>query len=517
MKTLFFILVSSFCILTSAFSQNHITASITFTNLTTNGMTFTVNGNVRTFTNNVVLQSVQVATNADATGCGSKTNLFNQIALNLFPLVSPPQDTGSNTFTLTGVSTNPLVVTVSAGYASISYSTQTVSSAVAVRIPTTIEAASVQTNIDSGLVAAINNPANTNSLNQNATVASQLVGTNNTQVISGQKTFNNTNNLIYGVVSSMQISGNSLLLTNGVYFTPLLSSPIFTNAVNYGNAFSSPGTNTGAEQFGSGATTAGNYATAVGNSASASAAYSTAIGAQTFASGFQSVAIGLNAAATDEDSAAVGASSTAGYHAAAFGYFAVADNTNASALGIAATSHYVNSTAIGHSASTTASNQVMVGSPGVSTVVQNNLTVQTNLTVGGGAIFGAPVTNVTVSGQTAFPAGSDIAFGRFAISSLANGGNAAVPVGTNTFIEVSGPSGAFSINGMANGRDGKLITILNQTGFQMTIANESGTDPTAANRIRTLGAAADLIFTNAACTFIYNANVSRWILLSHNP
>ena len=51
----------------------------------------------------------------------------------------------------------------------------------------------------------------------------------------------------------------------------------------------------------------------------------------------------------------------------------------------------------------------------------------------------------------------------------------------------------------------------------LTIANQSVTDPTAANRIFT-GTSGDVACTNnpGTVTLIYNATVSRWILVNHN-
>src|SRR6185369_3767199 len=59
-----------------------VTATITVTNTagTTNGQTITVNGNVRTWTNSVVVPAAQILTNS--TIGGAATNLFNQIAGN---------------------------------------------------------------------------------------------------------------------------------------------------------------------------------------------------------------------------------------------------------------------------------------------------------------------------------------------------------------------------------------------------------------------------------------------------
>lgn len=127
-----------------AHAQCVVTASITITNLSTNGVFFTVNGTTRTFTNAPLNGTSWVLTNNDLTGSGSKTNLFANIGLNPYPLVNEA-DTGSNTFSLiSAVSANcvnPLVVSMSTSLGSFSYTTQQVQTAVDVRIPTTIESA----------------------------------------------------------------------------------------------------------------------------------------------------------------------------------------------------------------------------------------------------------------------------------------------------------------------------------------------------------------------------------------
>lgn len=220
MKSLFLtILFSILCLAPSALAQsNRITASVTITNATFNGLTFTVNGDTRTFTNNLVNLATQVATNADATGCGSATNLFSSIRIAPFAQIVAHAG-GTNSFTLAGNSGLPMAVTASGTYASISYSTQTVSSFVAVRVPVSSElSAAERTNISSGIVAAVNMPEQINSISQSSKAASELVGTNNTQVISGIKTFSNTNGLWNGSVESPNISGFAGTVSNGNFY-----------------------------------------------------------------------------------------------------------------------------------------------------------------------------------------------------------------------------------------------------------------------------------------------------------
>jgi hypothetical protein len=497
-----------------AAAVDRITASISITNApTTNGMTFAVNGNTRTWTNSVVTSSTQIATNA--TAAGSKTNLFNQIALNPFLQVSL-LDVGSTNFQLVAASGVALTVTPSAGYASVSYSTQTVTSLVDVRVPVSGEpTAAARTNISSGIVAGINRIENTNAIDQTSVAATQLVGTTNTQTITGPKDFSNAAGIWRGIVSnSPAISGKVFAFTNGYYTNGFFDNPALTNAVNYGLPFSSPGSGTASEQYGQNAVAAGSQAVALGNSAMATTPASLALGTSSLADGTNAIAAGTGA-------------DCGGFNAAAFGSQASASGVNGMALGHAANTladqstgvgantfvaaTHTNSTALGYGATTTKKNQVRLGTS------TNEVSVPGNLVVDGGAAIAGGLTDLIAVGTNSFPAGADIAFGRYVNSSLANGNNAAVVVGTNVLVDVSGPSGAFALCGIAGGRDGKLVILLNKTGQTMTIANDSGVDPAAANRIRT-GVGADVAYTNnpGAVTLIYDANVSRWTVLSSN-
>lgn len=120
----------------------------------------------------------------------------------------------------------------------------------------------------------------------------------------------------------------------------------------------------------------------------------------------------------------------------------------------------------------------------------------------------------SAAGTNAFPTNSDVSFSRRALTSLANGNNAGVPVGTNVFVEVSGPTTNFTINGIDAGgaqRDGKWIWIVNRTGWPMSIANDSGIEPVAANRIYSGG---NITFTgNPQIALLnYHGNSQHWLL-----
>jgi trimeric autotransporter adhesin len=497
----------------SACAQNRITASIAVTNATVNGLTFTVNGDTRTWTNNVVNTSTQVGTNADVTGSGSATNLLAAIYQAPFSQIVAHAG-GSNSFTLTGNSGLPMSVTASGAYAAISYSTQTVSTLIALQGPVaSLPTATARTNVASAIVGASAAIENTNSIPQDSKAASELVGTNGTQTIPGAKTFSNASSIWGGIIS--QLAGAANVLRGGLWLSGALDSPKFTNAINYGSAFTSPGSSAQSEQFGLGAVASGIQSTAVGSGPTASGLGSTAVGRSAAATASITFAGGNSAVASAQAASAVGAGSSAsGTNATAVGANSTANATGAGAFGYAAISGFTNATAIGTLASNTAPNQIMLGAPGISTVVQNNLTVQGAAAVSGNLTVSGVASKITFDNTNNFPAGSDIAFGRYAISSLATGGNSGVLVGTNVFVEVSGPSGAFTINGIAGGRDGKVLVIYNGTGQDCTFANQSGIDPAPANRIICMTGADESTTGNGAATLIYSGSASRWLLIS---
>lgn len=477
----------------AGYSADRVTAILTITNApTTNGMGFVVNGSLRTWTNNVFNAAEQILTNNSVNGIA--TNLY------LHLLATPPTGiavtmTDTNKLRLDAQTGTALILGVTNYYEAI-YSTQTVSAAYDVAVPYTATPSTRRQTITEGLVDWLNLAANNNAIDQTKKVAEQLVGLANNQTVTGNKTFTGillvTNReaiFILGIVSATNFTGIINMISNGVWWNGSLSSPSLTNGQNFGSPFRSPGSAPGSEQFGTSATATGTNSTAMGYSTSASGYGAQALGSGTTATGDYSVASGGNAIASGFSSSAVGA-------------FAVATKTNATALGRGARADEVGSTAIGTGANTTTTNQVRLG------------TESDHVSIPG------VLRSFTADQTNNFPAGSDIAFGRFAVTSLANGNNAAVPVGTNVLVEVSGPSADFTVNGInADGatRDGKLLIIVNQTGFNMTIAHQSGTDPTAANRIITMTGADRVTTGNGTATFMYFSSVSRWILVAFDP
>lgn len=430
MKYLFALLLLAATL--SAQAVDRVIATVTVTAATTNGMTLTVNGSARTFTNTVYVPSTQILTNS--TAAGSKTNALSQISLNPFAQVIA-QNLSATAFTLSGVSGLTLTVTPSAGWATVAYTTQTVASVVGVRVPITSEpSGGMQTNIASLLVSGIGT-LSSNSFNEANTAVANLVGLTNAQTIAGIKQFTNQSALFYGqLTNSLGISGNAKFITNGLYRSPVLNDATLTNGTFYGT---------------------------------------------------------YTMAGTFDLSGDLGFDGYASYISANGDYFSLkAETASAVLIGLFDSTYNGISTQDGRF-----TNTVRVG----------NL-YPTNTVNYGGIVFAKTNT---------FPAGSDIAFGRYALTTLANGANS-ITVGTNTFVEVSGPTAAFTINGITGSpnRDGKTIIIVNQTTYNMTIAHDSGTEPTAANRIYTMTGADRATTGNGAAMLIYSSSASRWILFS---
>lgn len=112
----------------------------------------------------------------------------------------------------------------------------------------------------------------------------------------------------------------------------------------------------------------------------------------------------------------------------------------------------------------------------------------------------------------------DLSFDSRVNTSLANGNNAGVLLGTNVYLRLMGPTIAYTIAGFASERAGAFhILQLTNPAVTVTIANESGLEATAANRIVT-GTGADLVLANnpAFIQIIRDGAADRWRVVSHS-
>ena len=102
-------------------------------------------------------------------------------------------------------------------------------------------------------------------------------------------------------------------------------------------------------------------------------------------------------------------------------------------------------------------------------------------------------------------------FGAFTAS---NGANNNITLPNKSFIRVTGPTGAFSISGIAkpDNPDGRVVILYNTTSQHMTITDDATS--TAANRILT-NTGADVVTTGTGIvSLIYSVTDARWILLT---
>ena len=381
----------------TAHAQFRVTATVTVTNSITNGSTFVVNGGTRTWTNAISNSVTQIIISNSPSLTQNATNLFNQISANPY---SPPIITSVATSNVTMVAQVNQTLSITAGgtWALVTYATSTVSAAVTVRVPITVESSSNQTMIASALVSNVFNLSlSTNLVLPSSTAMSNFVNTSTAQSIAGQKTFTagatftaQMTNVTGSTFSNANV--NSSLLSNDVSYnlvnrgTPIQS--FINNALNVEIGTNSYVTNgaTGGVAIGSqaGLTANGNgvaigtaslganNAVAIGNTANGNANRATAVGAVSSAQ-TQGVAIGY--------------SPTAGANAVAIGASANATNANSVAVGVSAsTGIYASSAAIGASATATAANQIRLGTASETVSVPGSLQIAGTLNSTGGII-----------------------------------------------------------------------------------------------------------------------------------
>jgi len=542
MKKLIPILFLLFSVLGASAATTRITATITVTNAANvlNGTNYTVNGDTR-YATNAALSSKFFTTNT--TNVYLTTNIVNQLAS--YPLGGGVNIlwSGTNSFQILGAVGGSMAVSFgSTNWAYVTYSTQTVTTMLGVRVPISGEAyATQQTYIASQLVKG-QSDLSTNSFATNSIAGSNFL----TKGASPDQTVNSK-------VIFVSLNGYAVAITNGIFWTPTNASPISSNAINYGKAIRSEGigansfqaasnalandlrtiaigagslaTNSDSIAIGTSATASDaangvGAATAVGNLAAATNAQSSAYGYSAFAYGSASTAIGAGAQATTNSTVALGASALAlamngtalgrfaqvgsfGTNSTAVGNNANANGTSSSAIGASASTAHNSAVALGTGAATTADNQIRLGTAAEVVSIPGQLSVEIGIT-------------------NSILTGTNINKGDYAElmtinTTPANGINFAVPF-TNVFTRYdAGPTAAWSINSLTGGRDGRRIKLLNNTAFTLTIADESGADATVANRIRTPSRLDTTVITNGFANLVYDATLSRWRLENVYP
>ncbi len=516
MRNLLRFLLVLFCLPAFGAGVERIAVTVTITNVPVTSNTLTINATTRTWTN--LSSSAYILTNLVNINY-STTNLANNLAS--FPLSGPMtfEWLGTNSFRLRAPIGGALAASSVGNWCTLTLSTQSAVQTFAALWPmeNLPGELSNRTNQASSFVSGLG-IYSTNAFPTNSTAVSNHLtkGASPQQYVASPVQFNGTLR-----------AGGAVALTNGFTSATTNINPVSSNLVNYGNAIRSEGTGGNSFQVGSNAQALGSFSTAVGNSSIAEGTRSIALGYGSFATNTDSFAIGTGAIAFTNNATAIGVSAyargdqslalgygtdadinavaigpevVAGYQAMAIGGSATAYRS--ATLGFGATSAKTNSTAIGTSATTTTTNQIRLGTASDFVSIPGVLEVsgtQTNTTFTG--------TNV-VNGRMDFKPRSN--------TSLANGYNSAVILGTNVYIRFSGPSAAYTNVGFASAQDGTYhIAQFDNPGLSFTLLDSSGLDVTPANRILT-GTGALLNSTNNPAVFqlLYDGSVSRWRVLS---
>lgn len=118
-----------------------------------------------------------------------------------------------------------------------------------------------------------------------------------------------------------------------------------------------------------------------------------------------------------------------------------------------------------------------------------------------------------VSGPAAFR--NRVIYPRRGVGTIAAGANAAVPLGTNVWCELSGNTSAATLAGLDGqpNADGDFKLITYNEAYELTVANESGLEPVPANRILTPTGGDIESAGPCALSFIYSSAAGRWRLL----
>jgi hypothetical protein len=89
--------------------------------------------------------------------------------------------------------------------------------------------------------------------------------------------------------------------------------------------------------------------------------------------------------------------------------------------------------------------------------------------------------------------------------------NVSAPIAS--FLRISKPGQAFTITGLTNGSDGRVVILYNSTSQNMTLANESGGSD-AKNRITTITGSNLVTSGTGVITLIYCVKTQRWVVIA---
>jgi len=213
----------------AAQAADRITATITVTNNPSAGNMLTVNAAARTWQSSVSAPATEILIGADIGA--STTNLFLQIAANPYSGPLTVAQTATNVVQITGTVGGALAASASGTWATITLSTQSVTTAYAVRVPAAAEPTqSRATNIISELVRDIG-VYSTNAIPAAAKALENFVGLSTAQTISGAKLHTASNQFS----APLSITNAQQYFRTGAGIT--LETNLLVTDLNSGNAY----------------------------------------------------------------------------------------------------------------------------------------------------------------------------------------------------------------------------------------------------------------------------------------
>jgi hypothetical protein len=452
-----------------ALADTQIIAKIAVTNApTTNGQTIVFNGSdTRTFTNNIsATATTSILTNS--TAAGSATNLWTALGRAAVAGGQIYTVSGTNVFIRAALN-QAIAATLAGEWGAVTYTTNTITNAYAFRVPMEVEHATNRTNIASMAVSGLSSYS-TQAFATNSTALSNFLSLGPLPQRASNKTFQASVITDGGVTNSYvtnapYVNGAVGVFTNLTFYT--LANPLTNPVVHLLKATNFTGTGTNVSLSDGSA-----YGTSLSNVFAQDVFYIDVVNG-TYASLLIDRTWNLAGTSTGD-------------------LFIENVDTGDVPVRFNPDTRFMNPV--------TVSNTLTVDRAFTSSnVTARTALIATNISAGG--------TNI-IHGSLAFTSRDN--------TTLANGFNAAVVLGTNVDVRLSGPSGAYTNAGFALAPSGNTVYFLtiDNPGLSFALLHESGLDA-AANRIIT-DTGAPLHSTNRTVRVILkrDESISRWTVFA---
>jgi hypothetical protein len=477
--------------------SSEVVATVTVTNAsgTSNGQTIAYSTDTRTHTNNPTVDTSKFIQTTNSIGAAA-TNLALHFVRAKFGDGVTLVGTGTNSIKFLSQLNSNLTISVSAGWATVTYKTNLYTNMVALRSPIKSEPnrATATNNID-GIVDAI--PWSTVILPEFITSFSNYVSLSATQTLLNKiyKGGSATNVELKGVIVNPYAGGTngygirfgnnwlindgfqlSLVQGDGMAAEPTLDPHIIT--LYWGNLI---------------------YPTRGGTNVWQGP--NTWFGSNWFRGGLRGTNVDLvngtltNFAGAFSSLTASNFTGLGGYLSNLFG--------NSITLSNAPVIHVLNLQALGGYLSNVFANSITLSNANVNGVI--------------GLITGGSWSNATITGLSASNSvfggtnvvTGDISYPWYDLNTIGAGNNIAVPLGTNAYVALSGNGAAAALCGFAGSRNGKPVKLLNRSGFAMSLV-QTTIDPVPANRV-VGNIAGDLSFNPGEWVdIVWDNSATRW-------